>query len=312
MTERTTLEIIAPTVEEALAQGLAQLGLPANAVSVEVLDLGNKGLFGLGGRQVRVRLTVHAPGDDALALEKRPGSSTARAEQKPPPLGERTLKTAGSAQGSSTGRAPRRGTPRPPREEKPKAPVKAREPEVRQHVATVEDSERSVSASAAALEETHEGHDALLDQTESTISKLLFHMGMQAQISAHYGDPRDDRRPIMVDIRGTDLGILIGRRGETLAAFQYLSALMVGKASGQFVRLVVDVEGHRDRRERQLRQLARRMAEQVLKSGRKLTLEPMPASERRIIHLELREHPAVKTESVGEEPHRKITIIPKE
>ena len=62
MTERTTLEIIAPTVEEALAQGLAQLGLPANAVSVEVLDSGNKGLFGLGGRQVRVRLTVNAPG----------------------------------------------------------------------------------------------------------------------------------------------------------------------------------------------------------------------------------------------------------
>ncbi len=176
----------------------------------------------------------------------------------------------------------------------------------------VEEASRTIGTNGADVSETHEGHDALLDQTESTISKLLFHMGMQAQVSAHYGEARDDRRPIMVDIRGTDLGILIGRRGETLAAFQYLSALMVGKASGQFVRLVVDVEGHRDRRERQLRQLARRMAEQVLKTGRKLTLEPMPASERRIIHLELRDHPAVTTQSIGEEPHRKITIIPKE
>src|SRR5512140_3645126 len=78
MNERTTLEIIAPTVEEALAQGLAQLGLPADAVSVEVLDSGNKGLFGLGGRQVRVRLTVHNPGDDMMpkapAPEKRPAA----------------------------------------------------------------------------------------------------------------------------------------------------------------------------------------------------------------------------------------------
>jgi spoIIIJ-associated protein len=74
----------------------------------------------------------------------------------------------------------------------------------------------------------------------------------------------------------------------------------------------VDVEGHRDRRERQLRQLAQRMAEQVLKTGRKLTLEPMRPAERRIIHMELREHPAVTTESTGDEPYRKVTILPKE
>ena len=350
MTERTTLEIIAPTVEEALAQGLSQLGLPANAVSVEVLDSGNKGLFGLGGRQVRVRLTVHGPGDElktsspAPKVEesrRAPRMDRSRSEQKQPSLAERhlndtlkpaplkgALNTTGSSTGTwprnassregrseqkpSTGPAPRRGTPRPPREERPRAPVERREPQIQQHIATAEDSERSLMAAPETVEETHEGHDALLDQTEATISKLLFHMGMQAQISAHYGEAREDKRPIMVDIRGTDLGILIGRRGETLAAFQYLSALIVGKASGQFVRLVVDVEGHRDRRERQLRQLARRMAEQVLKTGRKLTLEPMPASERRIIHLELRDHPAVTTESFGEEPHRKITIIPKE
>ncbi len=146
----------------------------------------------------------------------------------------------------------------------------------------------------------------------SVVSKLLFRMGMQAQVSAHYGEPRDERRPIMVDIRGQDLGVLIGHRGETLNAFQYVSSLMVGKETQQFIHLIVDVEGHRDRRERQLRQLAQRMAEQVIKTGRKLTLEPMPAAERRVIHMELREHPAVTTQSSGEEPHRKITIFPKE
>ena len=158
----------------------------------------------------------------------------------------------------------------------------------------------------------HGLNDPVLDKAEATISRLLFLMGLQAQVSAHYGEARDDRRPILVDIRGGDLGVLIGRRGETLDAFQYIASLMVGKEVEQFVHLIVDVEGHRDRRQRQLQQLARRMAEQVIKTGRKLTLEPMTASERRIIHMELRDHPAVTTQSAGEEPHRKVTILPKE
>jgi spoIIIJ-associated protein len=267
MTERTTLEIIAPTVEEALAQGLAQLGLPAEAVSVEVLDAGNKGLFGLGGRQVRVRLTVSVPGEESV----KPAAPA------PAPRGEAvSVSKAESAQKSEpvnkkTGPAP-----------KTEVPAFSNE------------------------------HDPVLDQTEAVISKLLYHMGLQAQVSAHYGEAHEDRRPIMVDIRGGDLGVLIGRRGETLNAFQYVASLMVGKETNQFAQLIVDVEGHRDRRERQLRQLARRMAEQVIKSGRKLTLEPMSAAERRIIHMELRDHPAVTTQSVGEEPHRKVTILPKD
>src|SRR5512143_513293 len=283
MNERTTLEIIAPTVEEALAQGLAQLGLPADAVSVEVLDSGNKGLFGLGGRQVRVRLTVHNPGDDL-----QPPKAEAPAARRPAPAPSRPKKEP---------RAPRPREAAAPAPAQPVAPAPVpapsapREPEELVH---------------------HDLNDPVLDRAEATISRLLFLMGLQAQVSAHYGEAREDRRPIMVDIRGTDLGILIGRRGETLDAFQYVASLMVGKEVGQFVHLIVDVEGHRDRRQRQLQQLARRMAEQVIKTGRKLTLEPMTASERRIIHMELRDHPAVTTQSAGEDPHRKVTILPKE
>jgi spoIIIJ-associated protein len=261
MNERTTLEIIAPTVEEALAQGLTQLGLPADAVSVEVLDSGNKGLFGLGGRQVRVRLTVNPP-EGSEPAKKQPSEK----------------------------------------------PEKKREPKV-EKPASISKKEVEPVKTAESLSD---GHDPVLDTTESIVSKLLFHMGLEAQVSAHYGEPREDRRPIMVDIRGNDLGVLIGHRSETLNAFQYVASLMVGKETQQFIYLIVDVEGHRDRRERQLRQLAQRMAEQVIKTGRKLTLEPMPAAERRIIHMELRDHPAVTTQSSGEEPHRKITILPKE
>jgi len=138
-------------------------------------------------------------------------------------------------------------------------------------------------------------------------------MGLGAQVSAHYGDTdRDDRRYINVDVRGSDLSVLIGRRSETLNAFQYVASLIIGKESQQFVQLTVDVEGYRDRREKQLVQMAKRMADQVAKNGRKQTLEPMPSAERRIIHIALRDHPAVMTESTGEDPYRKVVILPKE
>ncbi len=248
MTERTTLEIIAPTVEEAIAQGLAQLGLTADAVSVEVLDAGSKGLFGLGKPQVRVRLTVNRPGD-AEVVEVEPAAP----ESEPEPV-------------------------------------------------------RVVKEVESQLE-----HDALLDHTESVVSKLIYMMGLEAQVSAHYGETdRDDRRYIHVDVRGSDLSVLIGRRSETLNAFQYVASLIIGRETQQFVQLVVDVEGYRDRREKQLVQMAKRMADQVAKNGRKQTLEPMPSAERRIIHIALREHPAVTTESTGEEPYRKVVIFPKE
>ena len=262
MNQKTTLEIIAPTVEEAIAQGLAELGLTADAVSVEVLDAGTKGFFGLGKTQVRVRLTVNPePGEINVPTEPVPAA--------PKPEPERVKKK-----------------PQPPTVQSLPA---SREPEAQPE------------------------HDVLLDRTESVVSKMLHLLNLQAQVSAHYGSTeRDGRHNIHVDIRGNDLSVLIGRRSETLSAFQYIASLIVGKEEQQFVQLTVDVEGYRDRREKQLIQMANRMADQVTKSGRRQTLEPMPSAERRIIHIALREHPAVRTESTGEEPYRKVMILPKE
>ncbi len=244
MEQRTTLEIIAPSVEQAISQGLSQLGLPAEAVEVEVLDAGSKGLFGLGGRQVRVRLTVKASD-----LQEAPAASGSIPEPQP-------------------------------------APVKP--------------------ASAPPVE------DPMLALAEQTVSTLLHHLRLTAQVAARYGEKdRENRTIIQVDIHGDDLGVLIGRRSETLNALQHIASLIVSKQTQQWVHLIVDVEGYRSRRERQLRHMARRMAEQAVKTGRRQVLEPMTAAERRIVHLELRNHPAVTTESIGEEPARKVTIIPK-
>ena len=279
MSDRTTLEIIAPTVEEALLQGLSQLGLTADAVSVEVLDSGSKGLFGLGGRQVRVRLIVNPP----------PGEVVPASSSKPKPAPAKRTESAPKAKDAKpASKAEAKPAPKPGRAEKKPAPVI--EKKVDDH-----------------------GADPILDTTESIVSKLINHLGMKAQVSAHYDESStDDRRTIQVDIRGDNLSALIGRHAETLTAFQHIASLMVGKQTQQWVQLVVDVEGYRDRREKQVRQLALRMVDQVIKTGRKATLEPMTASERRVIHIELRGHPAVTTESTGEEPHRKVVILPKE
>jgi spoIIIJ-associated protein len=282
MNQKTTLEIIASTVEEAIAQGLAQLGLTADAVSVEVLDAGNKGFLGLGKPQVRVRLTVNPVG----------GVATVQTESAPSKAPSRRSATKGS-------------------DEVPQPEAQRIEPK-RKPVAESRQGAPATSTPVAKEPEPQPEHDALLDRTESVISKMLHLLKLEAQVSANYGPTeRDGRRNIHVDIRGNDLSILIGRRSETLAAFQYIASLIVGKEEQQFVQLTVDVEGYRDRREKQLIQMAGRMADQVAKSGRRQTLEPMPSGERRIIHIALRDHPEVKTESTGEEPYRKVMIIPK-
>jgi spoIIIJ-associated protein len=136
-------------------------------------------------------------------------------------------------------------------------------------------------------------------------------MSIKATVEARYiaGEEDEEHPMVLVEVKGNDLSILIGRRSETLNALQYISSLIVCKEVGHWVPLTIDIQGYRQRRERQLRQMARRMAEQAVHTGRRQILEPMPANERRVIHLELRDHPLVMTESTGEEPNRKVTIM---
>lgn len=255
--QRATLEIIAPTINEAIEKGLAELELPRDAVEIEILDEGSRGLFGLGSHQARVRLIVKQ--DTPQKFESTISPTISDTSYTEVDEEEPTIKPI---------RIP---------------PANTKE-EIQLHVA------------------------------QETVNELLGKMDIQAQVTASYGEIDDLRgtRAILVDITGKDLSILIGKRSETLNALQYISRLIVSKELGENITLVIDVEGYRTRRERQLRLLARRIAEQAIKTGRKQTLEPMPPNERRIIHMELREDVQVTTESFGEEPHRKVTIIPKE
>ncbi len=246
--EKTTLEIIAPSVEEAVAKGLSQLGLASDAVDVEVLDPGSHGFLGIGSRQARIRLRIKEE-------ELKPVSADQSAQA-----------------GSQPESARQKVTPARPG-------------------ASVDDPKLKVS-----IQVVHE---------------LLERMKVTAEVTAHYLESSDPKEEpvVLVEIQGNDLSILIGRRSETLNALQYISSLIVGKELGEWVPMMIDVQGYRARRERQLRQIARRMAEQAIHTGKRQVLEPMPANERRIIHMELHDHPQVNTESTGEEPNRKVTIF---
>jgi spoIIIJ-associated protein len=140
------------------------------------------------------------------------------------------------------------------------------------------------------------------------LENLLDLMGITASVTLGM-EGGGDQAAITLDIEGEDLGILIGRRGETLSSLQYLVNLIISRHLKSRVGVVVDVEGYRQRRYESLRLLARRMADQVRSTGRSVTLESMPAGERRIIHIELRDSPYVITQSIGQGEGRKIAIL---
>ncbi len=154
----------------------------------------------------------------------------------------------------------------------------------------------------------------IADAAKGILEALLSMMGVSASVVSPAGSfvESEASAPIAFDIKGDDLGILIGRRGQTLSCLQYIVRLIVGHQTEAWVPIIIDVEGYKQRRYEALRALAWRMAEEAKANGVPFTLEPMPAYERRIVHLALAEHPDVTTQSIGEGEARKVVILPKE
>jgi spoIIIJ-associated protein len=151
---------------------------------------------------------------------------------------------------------------------------------------------------------------------EEVLTQLLQSLQISARIETSVSTAVDEEDEsegpaFILNIVGADLGILIGRRGETLNDLQFITRLITSKRIGHRTNLIVDVEGYKMRREQTLRRLAARMAAQVVSTRKPIALEPMPANERRIIHIALRNHPQVRTESVGQGDSRKVTLIPR-
>ena len=292
----TSLEYIAANVDEAIHKGLSELNVTRDEVDIEILDNGSRGIFGIGARQARVRMTIKADSLRAAILKEEEESA------KPAP---EAPAEAEPAEKPAPKREPKPAAPKKPaKEARAEKPAPAAEPEA---AAEPDEEQSEIAGNEVVNEET-------LKIASNVVRDLLEKMRVKATINAKIGEAADevDSPVIMIDILGDDLSFLIGRHSEVLHSLQYITSLIVGREVGHWVPLVIDVQGYRERRERQLRQMALRMADQVSKTGRKISLEPMTATERRIIHLALRDNPQITTESIGEEPNRKVVILPKE
>lgn len=274
------IESRGPTVDAAVAAGLQRMGLGRDDVTVIVIDEGSRGLLGIGSREAIVRLIARPPAEEPAPTPK---------PAAPPP-------------------APPVSTPATPPRQAAEPPVAPERPAVaRKAVVETHDEVSDEPPTADTL-------DAEREAAIDIISTLLEKMRVPASVTGYLTEPDDltGQRVNMIDIGGDDLGVLIGPRGETLDALQFLSRLMVAHRLHRRANFVVDVEGFRQRREQALTRLAERMAEKARQRGEAITLEPMSAYERRIIHMTLREAADVYTESTGEGKQRRVRIIPKE
>lgn len=284
MERRTTVEIQAYSVEEATRLALEELGLTSDEVDIEILsDAGPD-----EDAEALVRVTAKG-----MASQPIPRSQQRAASQRPAPpaagsrpdRGGRSRNRGGNGQSWLGGRSgpddrpSRRGAPP-------------------QRVAT----------------DRVDAEDERI--AKELVSELLSRMGVVADVIAVDNPstvPLDEEEPatIFIDIMGRDLGNLIGRRGDHLSHIQYLVNMLVNRRLETYTRVIVDVEGYRSRREESLVGLAERVARQVSRTRRPIALEPMPPNERRIIHLALRSHPDVSTQSSGEGNQRRITVEPR-
>lgn len=298
-----TYEASAKTVEEAIAAGLEALGVSISDVTVDVLDEGSKGLFGLfGSRLAKVRLTVKEQEEDPLAAlaEEKPAKKPARkpAEKKP------AEKKAESKPAAEKKPAPEKKEPKAPKQPKPKAEKQEKPAEEKKPLPPKAPAKPIEKPVVTMLENDQVQADSAAGKAQAFLKELTHLMGVEVDVAVG----NDAEGNVFVQMTGDTLGILIGRRGETLDALQYLTSLKINRGQETYTRVTLDTENYRAKREDTLIRLANRMANRAVKTGRKVSLEPMNPYERRIIHSALQANEAVDTHSEGDEPNRHVVI----
>jgi spoIIIJ-associated protein len=273
-----SIESSAKTMEEAVTKGLDKLGVSLGDVTIDIIDEGSKGLFGLlGGKPARVRLTVKDSMEDAdilSTLSLQNDDANAKAESKPKDKFGKQAPAAKSAKAAEPVASPKSESAPKLAEAPLPVQVEMRDPET------------------------------VAGKAQRFLMEVTRLMGVNVSVAAL----TDEEGNVRVDMQGDTLGILIGRRGETLDALQYLTSLNVNRGQEAYTRVTIDTESYRAKREEALTRLANRMANRAVKTGRKVVLEPMNPYERRILHSALQLNDAVTTHSEGDEPNRHVVI----
>lgn len=298
------------TIDLAVEAALNQLGLDRDSVSVMVLQQAKSGFLGFGAQPAKVQLSYEVPDPVEEKVPEKPKSalgSASRSKPKATALPD-TAKPQPPKPEAPKAEAPKPVAPaaEPPRQDKPAAPKPPRAPRPERKFDApkapreprperkVEPPKEYVPAEPGSTEE----------KIEQFIQGLLEHMGSKAVPHCW----KVDGNTYKVDLTGEDLGYLIGRRGDTLDAIQHLTNYTVNRDVDGHIRVNVDAESYREKREDSLRRYARKKAQQVLKARRRTTLEPMNAYERHVIHAALQDMENITTHSTGVEPNRRVVI----
>ena len=272
------------TIDLAIEAALNQLGLDRDSVSVQVLSQAKPGFLGIGAQPAKVQVTYEAP-DPQPEAPKVALSSASRSKPKSAPVAKKPE------------------APKPMQEKKPEAP-KAEPKKEAKPERKPEPKKEAPKAPAEPKTYTPAEPGSVEEKIEVFLKGLLEHMGSDAVPHAW----KADSNTYKVEFTGSDLGYLIGRRGDTLDALQHLANYSVGRNVEGHIRINVDAEDYREKREESLRRYARKKAQQVLKARRRTTLEPMNAYERHVIHAALQDMDNITTHSTGSEPNRRVVI----
>ncbi len=280
-----TLITTGKTIDLAIEAALTQLGLDRDDVSVQVLSQAKAGFLGFGAAPAKVQVTYEAP-DPIPEAPKVALSSASRSKPKNAAPAKKPQQ--------AVMEAPKAEAPKAPKAEAPKALKQPKEAKQSKESKKPQAPKAYAPAAAGSVEES----------IETFLKGLLKHMGSDAVPHAW----KVDEETYKVDLVGDDLGYLIGRRGDTLDAIQHLCNYSVKRGVEGHIRINVDAEEYREKREDSLRRYARKKAQQVLKARRRTTLEPMNAYERHVIHATLQDMDNITTHSTGTEPNRRVVI----
>ena len=279
-----TIVTTGKTIDLAIEAALTQLCLDRDSVSVQVLAQAKPGFLGFGATPAKVQVTYEAPDP----VPEKPKSALGSASRSKPKAAA-PVKKPEAPKVEPKPEAPK-AAPAPKAEPKKEAPKAEKKPEPKKP------AEPKVYAAAEP--------GSVEEKIEQFIKGLLEHMGSTAVPHAW----KENDNTYMVELEGEDLGYLIGRRGDTLDAIQHLSNYTINRGVEGHIRINVDAEDYRQKREDSLRRYARKKAQQVLKARRRTTLEPMNAYERHVIHAALQEMDNITTHSTGTEPNRRVVI----
>ena len=297
-----TIVATGKTIDAAVEAALAQLGLEREHVSVQVLQQAKAGFLGFGAQPAKVQVTYEAPDEPKPAAPKSALGSASRSKPKinnpaPAPKAEPVKEAKPEPKKEAPKAEPKKEQPK--QEQKPKQPKPERKEEPKR-----EPKKETPKAPAEPKVYAPVEAGSVEEKIETFIKGLLENMGSEAVPHC----TKREENSYFVELVGEDLGYLIGRRGDTLDAIQHLANYSINRSVDGYIRINVDAEEYRGKREESLRKYARKKAQQVLKNRRRTTLEPMNAYERHLIHSALQDMENITTHSTGTEPNRRVVI----